>query len=143
MAYHRMRKKTTSVAKLRPSALSLRSQPFARPFRALSTGLPRDCPPSEFVRRFWQRLNDFSGFGAENVTGANSRARTCTQEYAAAAKLNRKNHLRAHRKDPDWEAAVPAREFAPVTSAPYKPLISDPLRFFRSPPLRGHKRGPI
>src|SRR5208337_3567662 len=49
------------------------------------------------------------------VTGANSRARTCTQEYAAAAKLNRKNHLRAHRKDPDWEAAVPAREFAPVT----------------------------
>src|SRR5208283_4682057 len=66
MAYHRMRKKTTSVAKLRPSTLSLRSQPFARPFRALSTGLPRDCPPSEFVRRFWQRLNDFSGFGAEN-----------------------------------------------------------------------------
>src|SRR5271166_3316570 len=52
------------------------------------------------------------------VTGANSRARTCTQEYAAAAKLNRKNHLRAHRKDPDWEAAVPAREFAPVTSFP-------------------------
>src|SRR5271166_5525683 len=50
-----------------------------------------------------------------DVTGANSRARTCTQEYAAAAKLNRKNHLRAHRKDPDWEAAVPAREFAPVT----------------------------
>src|SRR5208283_1169191 len=63
----------------------------------------------------WQSPLVFKGLEATSVTGANSRARTCTQEYAAAAKLNQKNHLRAHRKDPDWEAAVPAREFAPVT----------------------------
>jgi hypothetical protein len=53
--------------------------------------------------------------GVREVTGANSRARTCTKADAATARLNQMNHLQereiAQRRSMDQLA----REFAPVT----------------------------
>jgi len=60
-------------------------------------------------------LLKLKGLGPEFVTGANSRARTCTQDDAAVAKLSQKNHLHAHWAGPNQEVAAVAREVAPIT----------------------------
>src|SRR5271165_6721140 len=94
---------TASVMPMRTMGMMLGMSGRESPRQAAATGAAARLASHVLPNRF---------FGETIRT----RARTCTQEYAAAAKLNRKNHLRAHRKDPDWEAAVPAREFAPVTA---------------------------
>src|SRR5271165_6230608 len=56
------------------------------------------------------------------VTGANCRARICTRQNAAIARLSHIKHLRVRRPSEIVAPALLAREFAPVTGGRRKPL---------------------